>query len=255
MTEQEIIQGCRKQDRHSQQALYDKYSPKMFGVCKRYLKNHEDAEDVLVEGLFKAMSKIDMFKGAGSFEGWIRRIVVNEALMHLRKNNNFKMTVEISNIEIQSFITIQDELEALKLYIQLEQMRLRNSFSFEMILDNHLNTEIYEIPPMLIQPFVENSIWHGLNHLEHGGKVTIQIQKEGESLKCIIEDNGIGRVESAKIKSAKKVKRKSMGMNITTERMEIINNIYDTKNEIKIEDLYDDNHNATGTRVTLNIPL
>lgn len=65
-----------------------------------------------MEGLFKAMSKIDMFKGAGSFEGWIRRIVVNEALMHLRKNNNFKLTVEISNIEIQSFITIQDELEA-----------------------------------------------------------------------------------------------------------------------------------------------
>lgn len=112
VTEQEIIQGCRRQHRHAQQALYEKYSPKMFGVCKRYLRNHEDAEDVLVEGLFKAMSKIDMFKGAGSFEGWIRRIVVNEALMHLRKNNNFKLTVEISNIEIQSFITIQDELEA-----------------------------------------------------------------------------------------------------------------------------------------------
>ena len=87
VTEQEIIQGCRKQHRIAQQALYEKYSPKMFGVCKRYLRNHEDAEDVLVEGLFKAMSKIDMFKGAGSFEGWIRRIVVNEALMHLRKNN------------------------------------------------------------------------------------------------------------------------------------------------------------------------
>ena len=112
MTEQEIIQGCLKQDRQAQKALYEKYSPKMFGVCKRYLKNHEDAEDVLVEGLFKAISKIDMFKGDGSFEGWIRRIVVNEALMHLRKNKNFKMTVEISNIEIQSFITIQDELEA-----------------------------------------------------------------------------------------------------------------------------------------------
>ena len=109
-------------DRHAQQALYQRYSPKMFGVCKRYLKNHEDAEDVLVEGLFKAISKIEMYKGAGSFEGWIRRIIVNEALMHLRKNKNFKMTVEISNIEIQSFITIQDELEAQDIYNLLDKL-------------------------------------------------------------------------------------------------------------------------------------
>ncbi|MDB4414945.1 sigma-70 family RNA polymerase sigma factor [Saprospiraceae bacterium] len=122
MTEQQIIQGCRKQDRHAQQALYQRYSPKMFGVCKRYLKNHEDAEDVLVEGLFKAISKIEMYKGDGSFEGWIRRIIVNEALMHLRKNKNFKMTVEISNIEIQSFITIQDELEAQDIYNLLDKL-------------------------------------------------------------------------------------------------------------------------------------
>jgi len=122
VTEQQIIQGCRKQDRHAQQALYQRYSPKMFGVCKRYLKNHEDAEDVLVEGLFKAISKIEMYKGAGSFEGWIRRIIVNGALMHLRKNKNFKMTVEISNIEIQSFITIQDELEAQDIYNLLDKL-------------------------------------------------------------------------------------------------------------------------------------
>jgi len=122
VTEQQIIQGCRKQDRHAQQALYQRYSPKMFGVCKRYLKNHEDAEDVLVEGLFKAISKIEMYKGDGSFEGWIRRIIVNEALMHLRKNKNFKMTVEISNIEIQSFITIQDELEAQDIYNLLDKL-------------------------------------------------------------------------------------------------------------------------------------
>ena len=112
MTEKEIIQGCRKQNRKAQQALYDRYSPKMFGVCKRYVKNYEDAEDVLVEGLFKAMKNIHQFSGNGSFEGWIRRIVVNQALMHLRKAHNFKMTVEISNVEIKSVATVEDELAA-----------------------------------------------------------------------------------------------------------------------------------------------
>ena len=112
MTEQEIIQGCRKQNRKAQQALYDKYAPKMFGVCKRYLKNREDAEDALVDGLFKAMTKIDMYRGNGSFEGWIRRIVVNESLMLLRKNHNFKMTIEISNVNIKTKVTVEDDLAA-----------------------------------------------------------------------------------------------------------------------------------------------
>lgn len=112
MTETEIIQGCRKQNRKAQQALYDKYSPKMFGVCKRYVKNYEDAEDVLVEGLFKAMKNIHQFGDKGSFEGWIRRIIVNQALMHLRKAHNFRMTVEISNVEIKSVTTVEDDLAA-----------------------------------------------------------------------------------------------------------------------------------------------
>ena len=112
MTEQEIIQGCRQKNRKAQQALYDKYSPKMFGICKRYVKNYEDAEDVMVDALFKAMTKIDMFGEKGSFEGWIRRIVVNEALMHIRKNHNFKLTVELTNIDIKTEVTIENELAA-----------------------------------------------------------------------------------------------------------------------------------------------
>ena len=122
MTEKEIIIGCRKQNRKAQQALYEKYSPKMFGVCKRYVKNYEDAEDVLVEGLFKAMNNIHQFKENGSFEGWIRRIVVNQALMHLRKAHNFRMTVEISNVEIKSVTTVEDDLAAQDILNLLEKL-------------------------------------------------------------------------------------------------------------------------------------
>jgi len=110
VTEQDLINACRNKDRKAQKLLYDRYSPKMFGVCKRYVKNREDAEDVLIDGFFKVLTHIDTFKGNGSFEGWIRRIVVNQALMFLRKKHNFKMTVEINNIEIKSQINVEDEL-------------------------------------------------------------------------------------------------------------------------------------------------
>lgn len=112
LTEQELIARCKNEDRQAQKLLYEKYSHKMFGVCRRYLKVNEDAEDVLVEGFFKVFSKLDMYKGDGSFEGWIRRIMVNESLMFLRKKNNFNLSVEISNIEVKSVTNVQDELEA-----------------------------------------------------------------------------------------------------------------------------------------------
>ena len=145
MTEQEIIQGCRKKDPKAQKALYDKYSPKMFGVCRRYLKNYEDAEDVLVDALFKVMTKIDMYHGNGSFEGWIRRIVVNEALMHLRKNHNFKMTVEISNIDIKSVVTIEDELAAQDILKLLEKLPTGYRTVFNLyVVEGYKHREIAE---------------------------------------------------------------------------------------------------------------
>ena len=122
MTEQAIIQGCKRDDPKAQKALYDRFAPKMFGVCKRYIKNREDAEDVLVEGLLRALTKIDMFNRQGSFEGWIRRIIVNQSLMFLRKKNNFKMTVEVSNIEIKSQINAEDELIAQDILNLLEKL-------------------------------------------------------------------------------------------------------------------------------------
>ena len=122
VTEQELIIACKNKDRKAQKLLYDRYSPKMFGVCKRYIKNREDAEDVLIDGFFKVLTHIDSFQGNGSFEGWIRRIIVNQALMFLRKKHNFKMTVEINNIEIKSQISVEDDLAAQDIIKILEKL-------------------------------------------------------------------------------------------------------------------------------------
>ena len=100
MTEDKVIQGLINEDRQTQQWLYDKYSPILLGICRRYLKILEDAEDALIDTFFKIFTNIRQYKGAGSFEGWMKRIAVNQSLMLLRKNHNFRLKVEISNLEI-----------------------------------------------------------------------------------------------------------------------------------------------------------
>ena len=95
VTEAEIIKACREQDPLAQRRLYQDFAPKMLGVCRRYLKRAEDAEDALVEGFCKVFTNIDQYSGNGSFEGWIRRIVVNECLMALRKKHALKNAYEI----------------------------------------------------------------------------------------------------------------------------------------------------------------
>ena len=118
----------------------------MFGVCKRYLKTREDAEDVLVESFFKVLTNIHQFKGTGSLEGWIRRIVVNEALMFLRRRHNFSMTVEINNIDAPApakAMTRLAEQEILKLLDELPT-GYRTIFNL-YVLEGYKHREIAEM--------------------------------------------------------------------------------------------------------------
>jgi len=94
-SEANIVSRVKKQDHKAQKALYDKYSPLFFGICLRYLKNAADSEDVLIESFYKIFNKISQFKEEGSFEGWMKRIVVNECLMQIRKKSNLNLHVEI----------------------------------------------------------------------------------------------------------------------------------------------------------------
>ncbi|MCB0707128.1 MAG: sigma-70 family RNA polymerase sigma factor [Saprospiraceae bacterium] len=122
MTEQDLIAGCKKENRVAQKALYDRYSALMFSICLRYVKNYTDAEDVMIEGFYKIMSKIDQYSGQGSFEGWMRRVMVNEALMFLRKNHNFRLTVEIDQTDRPTVATIEDELAARDILALLDRL-------------------------------------------------------------------------------------------------------------------------------------
>lgn len=107
---EEIIQACRAGDRIGQKALYDKYASRMMGICMRYCKQREDAEDVLCNGMYRILNKISQYSGKGNFEGWMKRVMINECLMHLRKKKIRFEDVEDQYHLASPDISIEDEL-------------------------------------------------------------------------------------------------------------------------------------------------
>ncbi len=105
-TEEELIKGSRKNKASAQKGLYDRLAPKMLGVCRRYINDHEEAEHVMIGGMVKVFEKLDQFREEGSFEGWVRRILVNECLMYIRKNRG--MSLESEGNESESLLVEVD---------------------------------------------------------------------------------------------------------------------------------------------------
>ncbi|MCX6205791.1 MAG: histidine kinase [Bacteroidetes bacterium] len=153
-------------------------------------------------------------------------------------------------------VTLQKELETLKLYIELEAMRFKDKVKYKINVLPHIDQQYIEIPPLLLQPYVENAIWHGLMHKPEGGNISIDISQPTEFLLHIeISDDGIGREMARVHKSKSATRQKSFGLKMTSERLDAINHIYQTKTEVKIDDLTDEDGNATGTKVIIEIPL
>ena len=161
----------------------------------------------------------------------------------------------IMNHSRHSLITLAEELEVLQLYLDMERLRFKDAFDYEFILDEELDAEDISIPPLLLQPFIENAIWHGLMHKEERGMLTIALTAGNDILTCIIRDNGVGRQRAAFLKSKSAEKHKSMGLQITAERMALLTGTGEAGHFFKIEDLYDAEGHAAGTQVILTIKL
>jgi LytS/YehU family sensor histidine kinase len=153
----------------------------------------------------------------------------------------------------KEWITIEQEEKLLGLYLKLESLRVKNKFDFEIqIID--LKQEEAMIPPMLLQPFVENAIWHGVSQLPHRGKITITIQKSGNCLNAEVRDNGVGRKEKQPIPNGAAANHRSLATKITNERLEFLRLEYPGQVEFEIIDLKDDQGQALGTLVRLSLP-
>jgi LytS/YehU family sensor histidine kinase len=132
--------------------------------------------------------------------------------------------------------------------MQLEALRLNNKFEYQIKVDEEIDQENTMVPPLILQPFVENSIWHGIAQNEGKGKILIEIKKENEMISCMIEDNGIGRKHRMADKKNGNTK-KSFGMKITRSRIEMMNKLKKTKGSVELFDI------AKGTRVEVKFPL
>ena len=153
-------------------------------------------------------------------------------------------------------VTLANELEALRLYLEMEAMRFKDKLRFQIDLDTSLDTDLIEIPPLLLQPYVENAIWHGLMHKPEGGLVQVKVEPlEEDCLRITITDDGIGRTRATELKSISASKHMSFGMKVPGERISLINRLYQTHTRVQVHDLTDASGNPAGTEVVLEIPI
>ena len=212
--------------------------------------------NVEMSALLAQMNPHFLFNSLNSIDSYIIRNESKKASEYL--NNFARLMRLILQNSRSNYISLKDELESLDLYMQMESLRFANRFAYEIKVAPDIDISSIVIPPMLIQPYVENAIWHGLMHKidGHDGKVEIIISRKEESLYCVILDNGIGREKATALKAQKPGNRKrSMGMQITKDRIEMINKLYNTNTSMQIIDLHDEQGNATGTRIELIIPV
>ncbi|CAN5215408.1 hypothetical protein BH09BAC3_BH09BAC3_26110 [soil metagenome] len=151
----------------------------------------------------------------------------------------------------EDFITLQEEQEILSLYLKLEHYRFRDKFDYELIIDKSINMDAVEIPPMLLQPYIENAVWHGLRYRETKGKLLVQIKEENSKLMVQITDDGIGRKKSAELKTDNQKKHNSTGLKNIQQRVSILNTVYKANYQVTIEDLPE----GSGTTVRISLPI
>ncbi len=154
-----------------------------------------------------------------------------------------------------SVIPLADEFITLKLYLELEKARLKEQLTYEIKLDAGIDAEDIMIPSMLIQPYVENAIIHGLVPKKQPGLITIALIRQNDTIVCLVKDDGVGRKRSAEISTKNLLKKKSHGMSITRARLDLLNEEMNIPVAVNIIDLEDADHAPAGTEVEICIPL
>lgn len=203
-----------------------------------------------------------IFNSLNSVNGFISK---NEEIKANRYISDFsKLMRTVLNNSNNPSITLTEELSSLEIYLALEHSRFEDKFDYEISIDPELNTDDIDLPPMLIQPYIENAVWHGLRYKESKGFLQLHLEKKHNLLQINITDNGIGRAASQKLKTNHQRDYKSTGIANTKERMKLLNkfnglnhkfsNKTKIQYEVEIIDLQENNE-ATGTKVQMKIPL
>ena len=176
-----------------------------------------------------------------------------EANLYLLKFSKLMRAV-LENSQ-HSEVPLEKDIQALELYMQLESIRLPLPFTYQFHIDKSVDVESDFLPPLILQPFVENAIWHGLQYKPEAGHINIFITKIDNALHATVEDNGVGRDMSKQVAQPMLMKKESLGMKLTEERLKVLNEVKKFNARFIITDLFTKDNQPSGTKVELSLPL
>ena len=223
-------------------------------IAQREAEFRQQVGELEMSALRSQMNPHFIFNVLNSINAYMLENDVESASTYLSKFARLvRMVLENSRIER---VTFAKDLAALELYIEMEALRFKQKITYSIQIAPEIDTQFLKIPPLIIQPYVENAIWHGLMQRREGGKLCIRVGiADQDKLIVTVEDNGIGRAAAAELKSKLAVHQKSFGLQITSERLTMVNKIYHTNMVVNITDRYHTDGTATGTSVEIVFPI
>lgn len=217
----------------------------------KYIKQQRFANNLLaLKSLRSQMNPHFIFNALNSVNSFI---ALNDERTANRYLSDFALLMRavLENSE-EDFIPLEKEIDLLKMYTKLEHFRFKDKFDYQIIIDETIDVEAYKIPPMLLQPYIENAVWHGLRYKEDKGYLEIKIaNKSNSEITISVTDDGIGRQRSKALKTVNQKKQNSKGMNNIKRRVSILNQMYKDKIAVNIEDY--NSEKSTGTRVIVTL--
>lgn len=209
--------------------------------------------EVQLTALNAQMNPHFIFNCMNSIQKYILKNERDQALLFLQNFSQLIRSVLDNSTKVK--IPLVDEVRMLEKYMQLEQQRLENRFSYILQIPPELQNDFFEIPGMIIQPYIENAIWHGLMNLEENkrGVLSLEFGKEGSQLSCMVTDNGVGRRRASELEKEKNPRHKSYGMAIAQRRLLLLQQEGMEMPQVIIDDLYNPMQEPCGTRVTIFI--
>jgi ligand-binding sensor domain-containing protein len=222
-------------------------------IEKQFLEMEKQYFELEQKALRLQMNPHFIFNTLNSIQSYMISNDADTAIDYLAKFARLMRQVLANSRE--SFIPVAEELVALRYYLEIEQLRFDDKFIFEIEVDPAIDDEFTGIPPMILQPYVENSIIHGLMYKKGKGLVKISMRQQPDCIFCVVEDDGVGRVKAMQLARESGLERKSSGMLITQQRLDILNKNNEKELKVNVTDKYDEHGIPCGTTVEIRMPF
>ena len=241
----------RKNEKLERERMENELKMQQLVSDKKHTEMQQQATELEMQALRAQMNPHFIFNCLSSINKYILKNETEAASDYLTR---FSRLIRMVLINSQKpLITLEDELDMLRLYLDMERLRFNNVFDYNITFTKTIEPTAVFIPPLLLQPFCENAIWHGLMHKKGQGKLDIALTIKDDILYCSITDNGVGREKAAELKSKSTERQKSLGLKITNNRLALLNQRSKEESFYEMNDIVDKNGNTGGTQVDISI--